>query len=69
MTATEGLWPTILPDGKNLNSETVKAGYAWWIRRYAPDDREKRKDWALWYRLDDRSGGEARPSDSGRQDG
>jgi micrococcal nuclease len=27
-----------LPDGKNLNQELVKAGYAWWFRRYAPND-------------------------------
>jgi micrococcal nuclease len=30
----------ILPDGKNLNHALVKAGYAWWFRKYAPHDRE-----------------------------
>ncbi|HEY3442404.1 MAG TPA: thermonuclease family protein [Paludibaculum sp.] len=29
----------ILPDGKNLNQEIVKAGYAWWFVRYAKNDR------------------------------
>ncbi len=28
----------ILPDGRVLNRELVKAGFAWWYRRYAPDD-------------------------------
>jgi len=27
-------------DGKNLCHEIVKAGYAWWYRQYAPDDKE-----------------------------
>jgi endonuclease YncB( thermonuclease family) len=26
----------ILEDGRNLNHELVKAGYAWWYRKYAP---------------------------------
>ena len=26
----------ILDDGRNLNQELVKAGYAWWYRKYAP---------------------------------
>ena len=29
----------ILPDRKILNRELVKAGYSWWYRRYAPNDR------------------------------
>lgn len=28
----------ILPDGKNLNREIVKAGYAWWYRKYSTDE-------------------------------
>ena len=28
----------ILPDGRNLNQEIVKAGYGWWFVRYAPQD-------------------------------
>lgn len=28
----------ILPDGRNLSSELVAAGLAWWYRRYAPHD-------------------------------
>ena len=27
-----------LPDGKNLNQEIVKSGYAWWYRKYSPKD-------------------------------
>ncbi|TLM69236.1 MAG: hypothetical protein FDZ69_00245 [Deltaproteobacteria bacterium] len=27
----------ILPDGRNLNREIVKAGYAWWFRKYSQD--------------------------------
>jgi endonuclease YncB( thermonuclease family) len=29
----------ILPDGRNVNQEMVRSGYAWWFRRYAPQDR------------------------------
>ncbi len=28
----------MLPDGRVLNHEIVKAGFAWWFRRYAPND-------------------------------
>jgi endonuclease YncB( thermonuclease family) len=28
----------ILPDKTSLSCDLVKAGYAWWYRRYAPDD-------------------------------
>lgn len=28
----------ILPDGRNLNQELVRAGMCWWYRKYAPDD-------------------------------
>ena len=28
----------LLPDGRSLNRELVKAGLAWWYRRYAADD-------------------------------
>lgn len=30
----------ILPDGRSLNRELVRAGLAWWYRHYAPRDRE-----------------------------
>ena len=30
----------ILPDGRSLNDELVKAGYAWWYRQYAPGEHE-----------------------------
>jgi micrococcal nuclease len=29
----------ILPDGLNLSHELVRAGLAWWYRKYAPDDQ------------------------------
>ncbi len=28
----------VLPDGRNLNHELVKGGYAWWFVRYAKED-------------------------------
>ncbi len=28
----------LLPDGRSLNHELVKAGFAWWYRKYAPED-------------------------------
>ncbi len=30
----------ILPNGKSLNRELVRAGYAWWYRKYAPKEFE-----------------------------
>ncbi len=33
----------ILPDGRNLNREIVKAGFGWWFRRYASHDKELQK--------------------------
>jgi micrococcal nuclease len=33
----------ILPDGRNLNREMLKAGFAWWFRRYAPYDEELKR--------------------------
>jgi len=27
----------ILPDGRSLNQEMVRAGYAWWFRKYSRD--------------------------------
>ncbi|TLY21593.1 MAG: hypothetical protein E6K68_05605 [Nitrospirae bacterium] len=33
----------ILPDGTNLGRELVKAGWAWWYRKYAPRDEVLRK--------------------------
>lgn len=29
-----------LPNGRNLNHEIVKAGLAWWFRKYAPKNKE-----------------------------
>lgn len=34
------LGDVILPDGRNLNYELIKAGYAWWYRKYALRDRD-----------------------------
>lgn len=33
------LGEVVLPDGRSLNQELVRAGYAWWFRRYSRDDR------------------------------
>lgn len=30
----------LLPDGRSLNRELAREGYAWWYRTYAPGDRE-----------------------------
>lgn len=44
-----------LPDGRNLNREIVRAGYAWWFRKYSSDnsigaleDEAKRAGRGLW---------------------
>lgn len=29
----------ILPDGLSLNKDLVHAGYAWWYRKYGPNDK------------------------------
>ena len=33
----------ILEDGRNLSQELVKAGYAWWYRKYAPGNTVLKK--------------------------
>jgi endonuclease YncB( thermonuclease family) len=33
------LGEVVLPDGRNLNQELVRAGYAWWFRKYSRDGR------------------------------
>jgi endonuclease YncB( thermonuclease family) len=33
-----GVGEVLLPDGRSLNQELVKAGMAWWYRQYAPND-------------------------------
>ena len=30
----------VLPDGRILNHELVKAGFAWWYKKYAPNDQK-----------------------------
>jgi micrococcal nuclease len=30
----------ILPDGRNLNEEILRAGLAWWYQHYAPDQKQ-----------------------------
>jgi micrococcal nuclease len=29
-----------LPDGRKLNHELVRSGFAWWYRKYAPHDEQ-----------------------------
>ncbi len=33
------LGEVVLPDGRSLNQELVRAGYAWWFRKYSRDVR------------------------------
>ncbi len=33
----------VFVEGKNVNYEIVKNGFAWWYRKYAPDDTELEK--------------------------
>jgi endonuclease YncB( thermonuclease family) len=33
----------LLPDGRSLNHELVRAGFAWWFRKYATDDTGLRR--------------------------
>ena len=33
------LGEVVLPDGRSLNQELVRAGYAWWFRKYSRDIR------------------------------
>jgi endonuclease YncB( thermonuclease family) len=33
------LGEVLLPDGRSLNQELVRAGYAWWFRKYSRDVR------------------------------
>jgi endonuclease YncB( thermonuclease family) len=33
------LGEVVLPDGRNLSQELVRAGYAWWFRKYSSDIR------------------------------
>lgn len=33
------LGEVLLPDGRSLNQELVRAGYAWWFRKYSRDGR------------------------------
>jgi len=33
------LGEVLLPDGRSLNQELVRAGYAWWFRKYSQDAR------------------------------
>jgi len=30
----------VLPDGRSLNRELVRAGLAWWYQHYAPHDQD-----------------------------
>ncbi len=33
------LGEVVLPNGRSLNQELVRAGYAWWFRKYSRDIR------------------------------
>jgi endonuclease YncB( thermonuclease family) len=33
------LGEVVLPDGRSLNQELVRAGYAWWFKKYSRDGR------------------------------
>ena len=33
------LGEVVLPDGRSLSQELVRAGYAWWFRKYSRDGR------------------------------
>jgi endonuclease YncB( thermonuclease family) len=47
-------------DGKSLNRELIKAGLAWWFKKYAPDDKDleeleieaRKAEVGLWVRSD-----------------
>ncbi len=49
------LGEVVLPDGRSLNQELVRAGYAWWFRRYSRDStlarlEQEAREWrrGLW---------------------
>jgi hypothetical protein len=33
----------VLPDGRSLNQELIRSGFAWWFRKYAPRDGELKR--------------------------